>query len=172
MAIAQNLLLGDSIMIHHISIAVHHPLHVSQVLAEILQGKSFPFPGHPGSYVTLALDSEGTMIELHPHGTALFPGSATDDDAVQLQPYPAATPYSANHTAISVPVSIDRIQEIADREGWRMVLCHRGDDYFDVIEFWLENQLLIELLPPEIVDKYLAFMEPQALLARAQEMAQ
>ena len=156
-------------MIHHISISVQHPLHVSQVLAEILQGKSFPFPGHPGSYVTLALDSEGTMIELHPHGTALFPGSTTDA-AGQLQPYLAATPYSANHTAISVPVSLDLIREIADREGWRMVLCHRGDDYFDVIELWLENQLLIELLPPEIVDKYLAFMEPQALLARARAM--
>jgi hypothetical protein len=29
-------------MIHHISIAAHHPLHVSQVLAEILQGQSVP----------------------------------------------------------------------------------------------------------------------------------
>ena len=37
-----------------------------------------------------------------------------------------------------------------------MVHCHRGD-YFDVIEFWVENQLLIELLPPEIVGQYLAF---------------
>jgi hypothetical protein len=33
-------------MIHHISIAVHNPLHVSQVLAEILQGQSLPFPGY------------------------------------------------------------------------------------------------------------------------------
>jgi hypothetical protein len=29
-------------MIHHISIAAHNPLHVSQVLAEILQGQSVP----------------------------------------------------------------------------------------------------------------------------------
>lgn len=38
-----------------------------------------------------------------------------------------------------------------------------------MIEFWLENQVLIELLPPEIVNQYLKFMEPQALqeLARA-----
>jgi hypothetical protein len=154
-------------MIHHISIAVHNPLHVSQVLAEILQGQAVPFPGYPHSYVAIALDASGTMIELHPFGTAFFPG-ATTQDAVQLQPYAEATPYSANHTAISVPTSIDQLQAIADQEGWRMVHCRRGDNYFDVIEFWVENQLLIEFLPPEIVDQYLTFMEPQALLKVAQ----
>jgi hypothetical protein len=157
-------------MIHHISIAVHDPLHVSQVLAEVLQGQSVPFPGYPGSYVALALDSQGTMIELHPSGTALFPGSSTDA-AAQLQPYSAAAAYSANHAAISVPISIAQIKTIAEREGWRIVYCQRGDNYFDVIEFWLENQLLIEIIPPEIVGKYLTFMEPQALLATVQALA-
>ncbi len=156
-------------MIHHISVAVHNPLHVSQVLAEILQGQSVPFPGHPHSYVALALDSPGTMIELHPFGTAFFPGEKAEV-AVQLQPYAAAAEYSANHTAISVPVSMTQLQAIADRESWRMAYCQRGEAYFDVIEFWIENQLLIEFLPPEIVDKYLAFMEPQALMQTAQAL--
>jgi hypothetical protein len=51
------------------------------------------------------------------------------------------------------------------------VHCRRGDNYFDVIEFWVENQLLIELLPPEIVDRYLAFMSPESLVAAAQAAA-
>jgi hypothetical protein len=51
------------------------------------------------------------------------------------------------------------------------VQCQRGDDYFDVIELWIENQLLIELLSPEIVSKYLTFMEPRSLLAIAQAAA-
>jgi hypothetical protein len=156
-------------MIHHISIAAHYPLHVSQVLAELLQGQSIPFPGHPGSYVALALDLQGSMIEVHPFGTALFPGSEADE-ACELQSYPASAQYTANHTAISVPVSIDQIQAIAAREGWRMVLCHRGD-YFDIIEFWVENQLLIELLPPEIVTQYLMFMKPQSLQGAARAAA-
>lgn len=156
-------------MIHHISIAAHEPLRVSQVLAEVLQGQAIPFPGYPGSYVALAFDAHGTMIEVHPFGTALFPG----DDANQvgqLRPHSAASHPSANHTAISVPVSMAQIQAVAEREGWRMVQAHRGD-YFDVIEFWVENQLLIELLPPEIVDQYLTFMEPKSLLAAAQSAA-
>jgi hypothetical protein len=154
-------------MIHHISIAVKNPLHVSQVLAELLQGQSIPFPGHPGSHLALAFDAQGTMIELHPFETALVPGSQSQD-AAELRPYPTAANYTANHTAISVPVSLDRIQAIATREGWRMVHCRRGDNYFGVIEFWVEDRLLIELLPPEIVDRYLAFMSPDSLLAAAQ----
>jgi hypothetical protein len=157
-------------MIHHISIAAHHPLQVSQVLAELLQGRSVPFPGYPDSYVALAFDPQGTMIEVHPFGMALFPSDAANEPT-HLLPNPAASMYSANHTAISVPVSSDRIQSIAEREGWRMVYCRRGDNYFDVIEFWVENQLLIELLPPEIVDRYLAFMSPESLLAIAQAAA-
>jgi hypothetical protein len=156
-------------MIHHISIAAHYPLHVSQVLAELLEGKSIPFPGHPGSYVALALDLQGTMIEVHPFGTALFPGDAADEPC-ELQSYPASALYTANHTAISVPVSADQIQSIAAREGWRMVLCHRGD-YFDIIEFWVENQLLIELLPPEMVTQYLTFMKPESLQQAVQAAA-
>jgi hypothetical protein len=148
-------------MIHHISIAAHRPQHVSQVLAEILQGHSVPFPGYLNSYVALALDAQGTMIEVHPFGNAFFPGSEADK-SVQLQTHLAASNHTAIHAAISVPISTAQIQEIADREGWRMVYCNRHD-YFDVIEFWVENQLLLEFLPPEIVDRYLAFMEPRSL---------
>jgi hypothetical protein len=50
------------------------------------------------------------------------------------------------------------------------VYCRRGD-YFDVIEFWVENQLLLEFLPPEIVNRYLAFMEPRSLQQVAQAAA-
>ncbi|WP_404785329.1 hypothetical protein [Altericista sp. CCNU0014] len=148
-------------MIHHISIAAYNPQHVSQVLAEILQGQSIPFPGHPESYVALALDPQGTMIEVNPIGRALFPGSAADE-AVQLQPHQVSSNHTAVHAALSVPASKAQIQAIAEREGWRMVHCHRGD-YFDVIEFWVENQLLLEFLPPEIVTQYLSFMEPRSL---------
>lgn len=156
-------------MIHHISIAAHNPLHVSQVFAELFQGQSVPFPNYSGSYIALALDSQGTMIEVHPFGTSLFPGKE-ENEGGYLRPNPKSSPYLANHTAISVPVSAAQIQAIGDREGWRSVHAHRGD-YFDVIEFWVENQFLIELLPPEIITQYLTFMEPRSLMAAAQAAA-
>ncbi|MBW4553318.1 MAG: hypothetical protein KME35_19725 [Aphanocapsa sp. GSE-SYN-MK-11-07L] len=155
-------------MIHHISIAAHHPLRVSQVLAEILQGQSVPFPGYPGSYVALALDPQGTMVEVHPFGTALFPGSEVNAPS-QLHPNSVGSNHTAIHAAISVPVSQSKIQAIAEREGWRMAHCQRGD-YFDVIEFWVENQMLLEFLPPELVTQYLTFMEPRSLQQVAQSI--
>lgn len=154
-------------MIHHISTAVRDPLHVSQVLAEILQGQSIPFPGHRGSYIALAFDAYGTMIELHPIGAALVPGNIIPE-ADKLLQNPTRANYSANHVAISVPINIAQIQAIATREGWQMVYCNRGDRYFEVVELWIENQFLIELLSPEILDKYLDFMAPESLIVAAQ----
>jgi hypothetical protein len=145
-------------MIHHLSIAAHDPLHVAQVLAELFQGEAIPFTGYPGSYVALMFDTNGTMIEVHPHGTELKP---TPTQVSHIQ-NPHASQYSATHAAISVPSSEAQIQAIAEREGWLSVHCDR-QGFFEVIEFWLENQVMIELLPPSIASKYLAFMQPQSL---------
>ena len=90
-------MLFRSLMIHHISIAAHHPLHVSQVLAELLQGQSVPFPGYSGSYVALAFDPQGTMVEVHPFGTALVPGNEANE-AAQLLQNPAASIYTGINT--------------------------------------------------------------------------
>jgi hypothetical protein len=147
-------------MIHHISIAAHDPQRVAEVLAELLQGTTIPFPNHPGSYVAVALDSHGTMVEVHPLTIKLIPG--VGEDAAQHLHDDDSLVYTATHAAISVSMSEEQIQAIATREGWRMKRFNRSG-FFDVIEFWIENHMLIELLPPELVADYLAFMEPQAL---------
>jgi hypothetical protein len=155
-------------MIHHISIAVHNPLHVSQVMAEILQGQSVPFLGQPGSYIALTGDAHGTLIECYPFGTALIPDEAANESG-KVRPNPEASPrYTATHAAISVPISLTQIKAIAAREGWRAVHSHVGKNYFEVVELWVENQLLIELLPLEFVDQYLKFMSPESLQAYGQ----
>jgi hypothetical protein len=145
-------------MIHHLSITAHNPQHVAQVLAELLQGESFPFPASsfPDSYVAAAFDAYGTVVDVHPFKSKLIPGS--EENGFQLRQDPDSSSYTATHVAISVPVSEQQIGAIATREGWRS-FKRRG--FFEVIEFWLENRVLIELLPPTIAPKYLAFMEPQ-----------
>lgn len=147
-------------MIHHLSITAQNPQHVAQVLAELLQGESFPFPAasFPNSYVAASFDSYGTVIDVHPFATELIPGS--EDKGFQPRQNPDSSIYTATHAAISVPVSEEQIWTIATREGWRSV--KRGV-FFEVIEVWLENRVLIELLPPALANNYLAFMEPQAL---------
>lgn len=147
-------------MIYHISIAASDPLRVAQVLAELWQGQVTPFPGHEGGYIVLPFDTHGTLIEVLPQGTEMVPG--TGDEESRFEHNPHASGYTATHAAISVPVSEAKIRAIAAREGWRVFRSDR-QGFFEVIEFWLENRLLIELLPPAIAPKYLSFMQPQSL---------
>lgn len=147
-------------MIHHLSIPAYNPHHVAGVLAKVCHGKMVAFPSHPGSYLVLMLDEFGTAIEIYPFGTELLPGSAQKD--VIFTHNAGSSTYSATHLALSVPSSQAEIEQIAIQEGWRAVVCSRNN-CFNVIEFWVENKLLIELLTPEFSAQYKAFMQPDHL---------
>ncbi len=157
-------------MIHHISISANQPQQVAQVLAQLCQGQTAPFPYHEGSYVVLALDPHGTTIEVLPQDTKLMPntqefGAGTilkrsldnQSSAGSNQNY-----YNAFHAAISVSTSEATIHEIATRAGWHVATCDRLG-YFNIIEVWVENQQLLEFLPPNFAAQYLDFMQPQSL---------
>lgn len=148
-------------MIHHLSIAARNPQQVAQVLAELFQGEAVPFPDarYPDSYVAVSFDDYGTVVDVHPFSIELIPGSE-NDALFQCRQNPDASSYTATHAAISVPVSEEQIETIAAREHWQT--RHRKG-LFEVIELWVENRVLIELLPPAIASGYLAFMEPQRL---------
>ena len=147
-------------MIHHISIAVNNPQHVANVIAELWQGQAVPFPGHEGSYVAFTFDSYGTAIEVMPKSLILKPGLETEP--VQFSDFDPATSYTATHANIEVLVSEAKIWEIAEREGWRAVRCRRAG-VIDLIELWVENQVMLELLPPNLMPTYLAAVQPESL---------
>ncbi|BAU66096.1 hypothetical protein STA3757_34980 [Stanieria sp. NIES-3757] len=146
-------------MIHHVSLPALDPHHVANVLAEIWNGRAFPFPINHNSYVVFAQDSsQGTCLEIYPQGTEMTPGSG--DDEIQYVHKTANTSFGATHLALSVPISEKAIKDIARREGWRAVRCDRGPGCFEVVEFWVENKILLELLTPEMVPQYVSFMQP------------
>lgn len=145
-------------MIHHLSVAVKNPQHVANVLAEIMQGAAMPFPPYPDSFVVIAGDEHGTTIEIAPHGMELKPDGP--DGAGYADFNRNASNFTATHAAVSVRISEEQIKKIAAREGWRAVTMQRGN-FFWVIEFWIENTLLLELLPPEFARGYLQFMSPK-----------
>ncbi|AFZ24639.1 hypothetical protein Cylst_2420 [Cylindrospermum stagnale PCC 7417] len=147
-------------MIHHLSISAQKPQHVAEVLAEVLNGKAFPFFPHPGSYMALSLDEHGTGIEVYPLKTQIVPGEGNEQSKfVEATTSPT---FTATHAAISVTNTQEKIEEIGNREGWKVLRCHRNSS-FDVIEFWLENRLMIELLTPEMANQYLAVTHPENL---------
>ena len=146
-------------MIHHISLPAKNPLHVAEVLAELFNGYCAPFPSNPGSYVAFAADKYGTVIEVYPLGTEMIPGEG--DKPIQFQHQNSSNQFIATHAAISIPLNQSQIESIAKREQWRCVRCNRG--YFDVIEFWLENAVLLELATPELAQQYTAALAPKKL---------
>lgn len=145
-------------MIHHISVAARDPRHVAEVLAELFGGYSFPFPPVPGGFIAMPGDTLGTAVEVSPLGTELLPGGEGEEGQARLNEQ--ASDYTATHAALSVQLSEDRVKEIAEREGWRAETFTRGG-VFRVVEFWVENRLLVELLTPAMQGEYLDFMTPE-----------
>ena len=143
-------------MIHHISISAQNPLRVACVLAEIWNGKVFNF-SYPGSYLVTTFDDYGTGIEVLPLGCVLIPPSDTEPSKI-IQTS-SSSDFVATHAAISVPASQQQLEKIGRREGWQVVRCDRGP--FNVIEFWVENWLMLEFLTPELATQYLQSIQPQ-----------
>jgi hypothetical protein len=150
-------------MIHHFSITARNPAHVAAVMAEVLGGHSFPFSVFPGSHIAIADDPSGTAVEVYPLGTELVPGGRAD--AVHAVTNPQPDIFSGTHAAISVSLSEEEIIAIARREEWRAVTCERRD--FQVIEFWIENRFLIELLTPAMAEDYRRAMTAERLREHA-----
>jgi hypothetical protein len=141
-------------MIHHLSIAARDPKYAAGVLAELMGGTAVPFPPNPGSFFALQLDEHGSGVEVYPAGTELQPSGATGGRFVKNDP----RGYGSTHFALSVATDAGTVRAIAERAGWKCFDCDRGP--FHVIEVWVENETMVEILPPEYAREYLAFTRP------------
>ncbi len=145
-------------MINHISIAVNEPERVANVLAELWDGMVFPFPPVPDSFFVIANDGKGTAVEVTPAGTVLIPGeglppdddtnAATEEFEAKFVHSDLVPRYVATHLNISSRKSIDHIKAIADREGWRVLVCNRWQGLFQLFEVWVENTFMLEVMTP------------------------
>src|SRR5271170_2078167 len=84
---------SEEAMIHHLSIAARDPKQAAGVLAELMGGRSVPFPPNPGSFFALQLDDHGSGVEVYPAGTELRPGGAVGGNFVKKE----ARGYGSTH---------------------------------------------------------------------------
>ncbi len=147
-------------MIHHLSISARDPQHVAEVLAEFMGGAATRFPPNPGSWFAHQHDEHGTGVEVYPAGTELRPAGAQGVGFVMTEP--RAPAFGPTHFALSVAMSPEAIARIAAREGWQCECCERGAGGFHVMEVWLENEGMIELLPPAYAAEYLELVRRRA----------
>jgi hypothetical protein len=139
-------------MMFHASVPADDPERVARVVAEIWQGVALPFPPWPGAFVAMAGDARNTTMECYPRAQVVSPGDA--DGMARPRHEPSSGRYTSFHLAIGTPRTADEILAIGEREGWRAVRCNRGG-VFDVVELWLENAVLVEVLTPEMQADYL-----------------
>jgi hypothetical protein len=144
-------------MIFHASIPADDPERVARVLGELLGGGSSPF--HVGRHSFMARggadDEHRTAIEVYPRDEVMMPGTGASD-MVQQGRLENPPRYGCFHLAVGTKLSRDEIIAIGKREGWRALYCSRGP--FDLVEFWVENSLMIEFLDPEMQAQYKALV--------------
>jgi hypothetical protein len=65
---------------------------------------------------------------------------------------------------MAVPISETEIYAIAHREGWRAVRSGR-QGLIELVEFWIENEIMLELMPPNLMESYQTVVQPDSLKA-------
>jgi hypothetical protein len=158
-------------MINHISIAVQDPKRVADVLAEIWDGMVYPFPPAPGSFFVIANDGKGTAVEITPAGTVIVPGeglpdendldAATEEYEARFVKSDLVPRYVATHLNINTRKGIDEIRAIAKRENWRVLVANRGEGLFQLVELWVENTFMLEVMTPEQTERYIEITSPE-----------
>jgi hypothetical protein len=140
-------------MIFHASIPADDPERVARVLGELLGGGYSPF--HVGRHSFMARggadDEHGTGIEVYPRDEVMMPGTG-ENEMVRQSHLDDPPRFGCFHLAVGTKLSKDEIMAIGKREGWRALYCSRGS--FDVVEFWVENSLMIEFLDPVMQAQY------------------
>ena len=63
-------------------------------------------------------------------------------------------------------MSIEEVKAIGAREGWRTLVCNRGEGLFQLVELWIEDQFMLEVMTPEQTARYVEVTDPE-FIARA-----
>lgn len=159
-------------MIVHFSIPAREPERVAAAFATIIDGVAMPFPVVSGAWVAIANDGSGLGVEVLPEASAHHLGEGDTDPSrrangpevmpweVQIRQDGAAQQASGCHIAITSTLSVDEIIDLGRSLGWRAVYCDRGG-VFDLVELWVDNRFLVEVLPPEGTARYHTFYTPE-----------
>jgi hypothetical protein len=144
-------------MIIHASVPADDTARVARVLGELWRCEYFPFL-FPGHFLVVAGDERGTQIEVGPRGKQIVPA----ETMMSFESNPSPSPYSEVHLNIATPLAVDEVLAIAKREDWTARVCDRGGA-FKVIEFFLENKFMLELMTDDELRRYQHFMKPENL---------
>lgn len=163
-------------MIAHISIPARNPRATALFLAALIDGEVFGFPVVPGATIAVARNGSGLAIEVYPDTLAHHPGHGEPEPGFVARS-PATQPWedqihadgeqlrpSAFHAAVVSRLDDDAVVALAQKAGFRAVRCDRAG-VFRLVEVWLDNTMLVEVLNPTEAERYRGFMNPAGCAA-------
>ena len=131
-------------MIFHASFTTADPARTAQGIAAIWGGRAFRVPFiADGTWVAMAGDANGTVIEVLPRGTEFhhLPGQHLDIRKG------ANAGESGFHLLIGSPLSVEQVIATAVAHGFAAHPARHAT--LDVIEVWIDGCFLLEVLTPE-----------------------
>ncbi len=163
-------------MIAHVSIPSADPRSTALLFAALIEGQAFAFPVVPDAWIAVAGDGSGLAVEVYPDGMAHHAGRG-DPDPLLAPEGPAAMPWedqifpegiqlrpTAFHLAMTTKLDDRQVFDLAESAGIRAVRCERGG-VFGLIELWIDNMILVEVLTDEDASRYRDFMNPAGCAA-------
>jgi hypothetical protein len=135
-------------MILHASVPAKNPQATATTLAELLGGRALPFGPGAGTWTAVGPDPVGNVISVIRSGLEL---RRVDGEAVDTREGPPAS-HSAFHLLIETPLLEKDVFDLARRSGCTAQRAAHGA--IEVIEFWIDDCLLIEVATPQLAEDY------------------
>lgn len=142
-------------MILHVSFTVDSPRRAAETVAQLIGGEAFPFPELGGdAWIAMSGDDHGTLVEFLPRGTEFH--YVAGGTVAHRQGRKARE--NGCHMLIETPYDEARVLAIAEEHGCRAHVASHGP--LQVIEFWIEDCLLVEAATPQQAAAYRKMATP------------
>ena len=146
-------------MILHASVAADDPKGTAGTLAKLLGGIALPVGPGDGTWSAIGSEPIGNLVSVLARGSQFHRNS----DHVETR-IGEPVRHSAYHLLIDTALSEDEVLKLADERGCHAHRARHGA--FDVIEFWIDDCLLIEIATPELGQSYRTMIHSEELRAR------
>lgn len=146
-------------MILHASIVADEPRATAETLAKLFGGIALPVGPGEGTWTAVGPDPIGSMISVLARGSEFH---RTEGHVETRNGAPVR--HSAFHLLIETPLSEPEVLDLAKERGCQAFRTEHGA--FQVIEFWIDDCLLIEVATPELGQAYRATLKSDELRTR------
>lgn len=146
-------------MILHASIVADEPKVAAHTLAQLLGGIALPVGPGDGTWSAIGPEPIGNLISVLSRGSEFHRSEEHVETRVG-----APVRHSAYHMLIDTQLSEEEVLSLAKVRGCHAQRARHGA--FDVIEFWIDDCLLIEVVTPELGKRYRETIRSEELRAR------